>query len=220
MTDNGRYQAVLFDLDGTLLDTIGDIADSMNLALQNRDLPQNDEETYKTFIGQGIREFVTRSIPANKSNDELVLSLIGEMRAEYHKRWNNKTCPYTGIPELLNDLSHRNIRMAVLSNKPDDFTKMMIREMLPEWHFELVIGARKNVPRKPDPAGAIEIAEKFNLSPAQCVYVGDSETDIEMAISAGMLPVGVSWGFRTKNQLTESGAVMVLDKPPDLLEVM
>jgi phosphoglycolate phosphatase len=211
-----KYKAVLFDLDGTLLDTINDITDSMNIALREAGLEGHDSDTFKRFIGDGIEEFVERSLPDGNRTPELIQEIVTGMRAEYRSRWQNQTVPYPGIPQLLDNLSAQHIHLSVLSNKPDDFTKKMIRTLLSQWHFDPLLGARKDVPRKPDPAGALEIAQRLGVNPDECIYLGDSETDMIMAVSAGMLPVGVSWGFRTGNQLLGSGAEVVLDRPADL----
>ncbi|MBN1356979.1 HAD family hydrolase [bacterium] len=215
-----EYGAVIFDLDGTLLDTIADIADSMNITLAEHGFPGHGIEAYKSFVGDGITEFVLRSLPATHREPERICTLVAGMRAEYANRWRNNTVPFDGIPELLDALTSAGLKLAVLSNKPDDFTKMMIRALLPGWHFDPLLGARDQVPRKPHPAGALEIARYLTLEPGRCVYLGDSETDMQAAVAAGMIPVGVSWGFRSAGQLISSGAQTVIDTPAELLRLI
>jgi len=153
------YRAVIFDLDGTLLDSIGDIADSINAALVYHGYPVHDQEQVKTFIGDGIEELVKRALPRGTSDPDAVRSCLETMRTEYANRWNARTLPFDGIPELLNTLTRNGMKMSVLSNKPDDFTKIMIKTLLPEWIFAQVRGARPDFPQKPDPASACLMAE-------------------------------------------------------------
>jgi phosphoglycolate phosphatase len=142
------------------------------------------------------------------------------MRREYTQRWAELTKPYPGVPDLLDGLTQRGIRMAVLSNKPDDFTKLMVEALLPRWSFEAVLGVRAGVPKKPDPAAALEIARKLGVEPSAFLYLGDTDTDMKTAVSAGMFPVGALWGFRPGNELAAHGAQVLIQDPPDLLGLL
>jgi len=215
-----RFKAVIFDLDGTLLDTIEDLADSMNNVLSRRRYPVHDINAYKYFVGNGLRELVRRAFPEDARRDENIDRGLSEMREEYGKRWSSKTKPYKGIDALLNGLAGKGLKMAVLSNKADDFTKQMIRKFLPDWHFGLVLGERSGVPRKPDPAGALEIAGTLGIQPEDCLYLGDTGVDMRTAISAGMYPVGVLWGFRKAEELVENGARLLITSPAVLLDLL
>jgi phosphoglycolate phosphatase len=215
-----KFKAVLFDLDGTLLDTLQDLADSMNTVLERFGFPSHPLEDYKYFVGEGMASLVRRTLPESRRNqEETVATCLASMKEIYGGRWMGQTRPYPGIPELLDQLSARKIMLSVLSNKPNDFTRMMVKNLLPFWHFEYVFGERPNIPRKPDPFAALEICELSRISPEAFVYLGDTATDMITAKSAGMYAVGVTWGFRPAEELTENGANTLISKPTDLLDL-
>ncbi len=215
-----KYKAVLFDLDGTLLDTIQDIAESMNSVLRCCNFPTHPVETYKTFVGDGIEALARRVLPEGRRDEETVSGCVSAMRKEYWARWQDNTRPYEGVPELLDALVARGIKLAVLSNKPDDITKIMVAGVLSGWPFEPVLGAKPSVPKKPDPAGALEIARQLSVPPEKFLYLGDTGTDMKTAKAAGMYPVGVDWGFRTAAELVSNGAKIVIKNPLELLEII
>jgi phosphoglycolate phosphatase len=214
------FRAVLFDLDGTLLDTLDDLADSTNLALRQLGLPEHPVKSYKRFVGDGIDSLIRRAAPKDHCDLATLAKCVDLTREHYAARWAEKTRPYDGIPELLDALTMRGIRMAVFSNKPDEFTQLCVQRLLAGWHFEVVLGARPTLPRKPDPAGALLIAQRFQLEPAEVVYLGDTDTDMQTAVAARMFPVGALWGFRTAEELVAHGARMLIQKPLDLLPVL
>lgn len=219
--DQMVFRAVLFDLDGTLLDTIQDLAESMNRVLRSFHFPPHDVEAYKYFVGDGMENLARRAIPEKYREEEATVArCVAAMRHEYEKRWAQSTLPYRGVPELLNGLTAREISMAVLSNKPDDFTKMIVSRLLDGWRFKAVLGARPNVPKKPDPAAALEIARLMGIPPHQFLYLGDTNTDMNTAVSAGMYPVGALWGFRKADELTAGGAKELIQHPTDLLRLL
>ena len=145
---------------------------------------------------------------------------IADFQGEYAAGWNVHTRPYPGIIELLQSLQHRGLKLAVLSNKPDAFTKLCVRHYLAAFAFEVVLGQREHVPRKPHPAGAREAAETLGLNVEEILYVGDTAIDMQTARSAGMYPVGVTWGFRPREELAQSGAAAIIDQPQQLLELL
>ena len=212
-------RAAIFDLDGTLLDTLDDLADSANEALAAAGLPAHPVDAYRTFVGDGINTLVQRILPAGNSGDEMVAQVLSLYRAAYGRRWNNKTRPYAGITETLYELSSRSVKLSVLSNKPQNFTELCIAHHLPGNPFEIVLGQRDIVPRKPDPAGALEISSAFQVSPGEVLFIGDTKTDMDTATAAGMRAIGVSWGFRPVEELLEHGAEMVVNHPVELLEL-
>jgi phosphoglycolate phosphatase len=213
------FQAVLFDLDGTLLDTLADLAASMNAVLARQGLPQHGLAAYKYYVGDGIANLVRRALPEQRrAEDLLVTQCCAEMRAEYSRRWRDKTRPYDGIPELLDTLASRGLNLAVLSNKPDEMTRLTVRELLPRWRFDAVRGERPGTPRKPDPAAALEIAAQLGLPPAAFLYLGDTNTDMQTALAARMYPLGALWGFRTAEELAVSGAKALIASPMELLK--
>jgi phosphoglycolate phosphatase len=213
-----NFQAVIFDLDGTLLDTLDDISSSANSALVRFGLPTHRVDEYRYFIGDGVTELISRAVPAEKRNDDIIADCVKAFRENYVHNWNVNTRPYDGVPELLDALAAKHVKMAVLSNKPDDFTKRCIREFLPGQRFEIVLGQRDGIPRKPDPAGALRIAEILGITPSRFLYLGDSGVDMKTAVRAGMFPVGALWGFRPGEELWENGAQAVIERPMDLLD--
>jgi phosphoglycolate phosphatase len=220
MESNMKQRAVIFDLDGTLLDTIEDIGNSMNSVLHRFGFEEHDVETYKSIVGEGIEHLVRRSLPEeNRTNQSLLAECLLSMREEYGRRWNEKTRPYPGIPELLDTLADRGIKMAILSNKPDDMTRIVVAQLLPKWRFDAVLGARPSVPKKPDPLGALEIAELLEIRPSDFLYMGDTRIDMETANRAGMKAVGVLWGFRQAEELIAGGAKAIISTPMDLMEL-
>lgn len=213
------FQAVLFDLDGTLLDTLEDLASAMNRVLAKYSFPSHQVEAYKNFIGDGIESLVRRALPAGHP-ESMVPELVEAMREEYGKHMADNTRPYKGIPELLDSLTGRGLKLAILSNKPDEPTKSIITRFFPHWRFNPVWGARPEVPKKPDPTAALEVAERLNILPHHFVYLGDSATDMKTALGAGMYPVGALWGFRTAEELTNSGAKALIQNPMELLDLL
>ena len=212
------YKAVLFDLDGTLLDTLEDLADSMNAALSGLGFPLHPVSSYKDFVGEGVEFLAYSALPEKNRNEATLAECIKRMRQEYGLRWDHKTKPYSGIPELLTELEKRGIRKAILSNKPDDFTKKVAGKFLKDWSFETVLGSQTNFPKKPDPVAALSIAESMKFQPMEFLYLGDTKIDMLTAVAAGMFPVGALWGFRSRQELAESGGKKLIQKPQELLE--
>jgi phosphoglycolate phosphatase len=212
------FQAVVFDLDGTLLDTIEDLSDSMNAVLSQMGFPARTIAEYKLFVGDGIEKLVLRSLP--EGQDSFLKEALSLMYYEYSRRWSIKTKLYNGIPELLAEISRKGLKKAVLSNKPDEFTQEAIKRFFPEFHFDFVLGEKKGNAKKPDPAGAIEISKNLGIPAAEFVYLGDTAVDMLTAASAGMFPVGALWGFRSAEELLKGGAKRLVEKPMDLLELL
>jgi phosphoglycolate phosphatase len=215
-----NYQAVLFDLDGTLLDTLEDLADSTNAALRRMGFAEHPLAAYRYFIGDGMLNLVRRALPPEHCNEAAIAECVALMREEYGARWAVKTHPFAGIAELLDALVARGVAMAVLSNKPHEFTRLCVSRMLPRWPFQQVLGAQPSLPGKPDPAGALQISRQMGFAPQQFLYLGDTNTDMQTAVAAGMFPVGVTWGFRTPDELLRFGARALLTKPLDLLDIL
>ncbi|MBD3307456.1 HAD-IA family hydrolase [candidate division KSB3 bacterium] len=215
------YKAVLFDLDGTLLDTLEDLANSMNRVLAAQGFPTHPIDAYRYFVGDGLQMLVARTVPEEQRSDEVVINeSIRRFNADYGQSWNIKTRPYEGVPEMLDTLGTRGLPLAILSNKPHAFTQHCVSALLADWPFAVVLGQREGIPRKPDPAGAVEIAEMLNVLPAEFLYLGDTGTDMQTAVAAGMFPVGVLWGFRTREELQQNGAQVLLDRPADLFSLL
>jgi len=215
-----RFKAILFDLDGTLLDTLIDLANSMNAALARLGFPTHPVDAYRFFVGDSVKTEARRAMPAEHVNNETVSKCLALAREEYAKCWANNTKPYPGIPELLTELEKLGLPKAVLSNKPDDFTKLNVEKLLGDWSFKSVIGLRPSALKKPNPASALEIADELKVPPSRFIYLGDTDTDMQTAVAAGMYLVGALWGFRTKEELLESGAKTLVQHPLDVLELL
>lgn len=212
-----RFKAALFDMDGTLLDTLAGIADSMNAVLTGFGYPRHQLEAYRYFVGNGMDVLVERAFPAAARTEQRIAQGVAAMRADYRTRWRLQTRVYQGIPELLTALHRAGLKLAVLSNKSDDFTREMAQELLAAWPFEAVLGARPQIPKKPDPSTAIEIAGRMQVAPRDFLYLGDTAVDMTTAIGAGMYPIGALWGFRGAAELLEAGARMLIAQPTDLI---
>ncbi len=215
-----KHSAVLFDLDGTLLDTLRDIADSVNGALSHLGFPQYEVEAYKYFIGDGRETLAIRALPQHHRDAVTVGKLITYIDEEYSERWANNTRPYHGIPELLDALTNSGIKMTILSNKPHSFTELMVSRLLTQWRFEFVVGALPSVPKKPDPTAALQIARQLNIRPVEFLYLGDTDVDMKTATAADMYPIGALWGFRTADELLSGGAKVLIRQPTDLLHLL
>ena len=218
---SAKYRAVCFDLDGTLLDTLDDLADSANRTLAAHGLPAHPVEAYKDFVGDGMRTLVRRIVPEHlRDDDDLAEKMFQGARAQYAKRWAEKTRPYPGIPELLDELTSRGLLMAVLSNKPHDFTELCVAELLPHWKFHVVQGVSDDVPAKPDPTGVRRVAAALDVPADEFLYVGDTATDMKTATAGGMFAVGVLWGFRQADELRDNGAAVLIERPEELLDLL
>jgi phosphoglycolate phosphatase len=214
-----KFQAILFDLDGTLLDTLEDLGDTVNLVLARNGFPIHSIDAYRHFVGDGVAMLFHRALPENKRNDDIVRICVQTFHEEYSRGWNMKTKPYDGVTEMLDVLTMYGVKMAILSNKPDIFTKQCVAEFLSDWTFDMVLGQHSSLPLKPDPSGAKEIAEYLNVPSSDFVYLGDTAVDMKTAVAAGMLPVGALWGFRTGKELLENGARVLVKKPREVLNL-
>jgi len=212
-----KKQAVLFDLDGTLLDTLADLAASANRSLAALGLPTHPESAYRCFVGDGLQTLVERILPEGERQEAMIDKVAAAFLEDYAEHWRDKTRPYPGVEEMLSLLEQQGLRLAVLSNKPESFTRLCVRELLAGHDFFPVFGQKEGRPKKPDPAGALEVARELDLDPAAFLYLGDTATDMRTALAAGMTPVGALWGFRTREELLESGARHLLSRPTELV---
>lgn len=202
------------------MDTLTDIADSMNAALLRFGFPQHPADAYRYFVGDSVVSMVERTLPANCRDGQTIEKCRLALTEEYHLRWANNTKPYPGIRQLLTELERQKIPKAVLSNKPHEFTVPMVKKMFPDFTFNFVLGVSETVKRKPDPSAALLIAEKLRIPPAKILYLGDTNTDMRTAVAAGMFPVGALWGFRDEKELIDSGAKATIKKPLDCLKIL
>lgn len=210
------FKAVIFDLDGTLLYTLEDLADSLNQVLREEGLPTHDYDAYRFMVGNGLERLVIRALPAGLRIPAHVRPILRKFIELYRDRQVAKTRPYPDIPELLSALAAQGLRLAVLSNKAHPNTLAVVEHFFPGL-FEIVLGMRPEVPPKPDPAGALEIGRFFNMEPVDILYLGDSDVDMKTAVAAGLYPLGAAWGYRPVSELKEAGALAVINAPLDML---
>lgn len=215
------FSAVLFDLDGTLLDTLDDLADATNAVLAARGWPTHPTQTYKTFVGNGAVKLIERALPDDaRSQPGLLADVVAEFKAQYARCWNAKTRPYDGVAELLAGLADRGVKTAVLSNKPHEFTVLCVEKLLGDWSFYAVQGVAEDVPPKPDTTGCHRVTNLLNVPADRFLYLGDTNTDMQTASLAGMFAVGATWGFRPAKELRDAGADRLIDHPTDLLDLL
>lgn len=215
-----KFKAVIFDLDGTLVNSLEDIAESMNTVLSTLGFKSHDLQAYKYFIGNGIKNLVREALPEGSRQETLISECFDLMMEEYRIRCLDKTRPYQGIPELLDELTKREIKLAVLSNKIDELTKKVVSAILPNWNFEVVIGPSINVPRKPNPKGALLISKKMGIPQSEIMYLGDSGVDMQTATAANMYAVGVLWGYRSKEELIVNGSRSLINHPLEIINLL
>ena len=213
-------ELVIFDLDGTLLDTIGDLAVACNAVLAVRGLPQHSYEEYCHFVGNGIMRLVERALPEPLRKPENVALVRADFVKYYTEHIDRYTKPYAGIPEVVAELARRGVRMAVASNKFQAGTEKLIRLFFPDAAFAAVFGQRPGVPLKPDPAVVEEILARTGTPKERVLYVGDSGVDMQTAAAAGVRSAGVTWGFRDRDELAASGARHIVDRPEELLGLL
>jgi len=192
----------------------------MNAVLTRFGFPTHPTDSYRYFVGDGTDCLVRRVLPKDHLDDETVSRSLTALRDEYSKHWADNTKPYAGIPELLSALQERKFPKAVLSNKPDEFTQITVEKLLPDWSFGIVRGVKPSVPKKPDPAAALDIARELQIPPRRFLYLGDTNTDMQTANSAGMYAVGALWGFRTAEELRANGAKTLVENPQDILKLL
>ncbi|KPK76203.1 MAG: hypothetical protein AMJ79_07650 [Phycisphaerae bacterium SM23_30] len=213
-----NFQAIIFDLDGTLIDTLRDIALSVNQALEKFNLPIHPVDSYRLKVGNGAWMTISRSLGDDKQH--LIDKVLELQRNYYDEHCFDHTRPYPGIPEMLRDLKKNHFRSAVLSNKPDHFTKRLVNHFFAAHLFDFIRGQLPDVPLKPDPAAALAIADQFGAAPERIVYLGDTAVDMLTARAAGMFAIGAAWGFRDCSELVNNGCQTIIDHPSRLIQFL
>jgi phosphoglycolate phosphatase len=212
---------LICDLDGTLLDTLDDLTDSMNDALRSFGFATHDVEAYRLKIGDGAQLLAARAVPAAHAGDPATVEAVYQAYlAAYERRWRFKTRPYDGIADLLDACAGQGTRLAVYSNKPDRFTRLTVEALLPSWPWAVIRGQRPDTARKPAPDGALAVAAELGLPPEACAFLGDSEADMLCARAAGMTAIGALWGFRSEEEITAAGAHHLATTPGDVWPVL
>lgn len=213
-------KCAIFDLDGTLLNTIEDLAIATNYALRENGFPEHEVEAYKKFVGDGVFKLVERALPKDKGEDKNLVSKVLKSFDEYYKEHMlDKTKPYENMEKVLDALKEKGISLAVVSNKPDEFAGDIVRRFFGD-RFDIIFGHRKGYLTKPDPASVNEVINYLKVSKEETIYIGDSNVDIKTAKNAKVKSIGVTWGFRGEKELVEEGADFIARKPEDILNIV
>lgn len=212
-------KAIIFDLDGTLLNTLKDLAFSVNTVLRQEGFSEHPVDAYRYFIGEGIDMLVQKALPPERSAQQKLKEITKAVKEEYSRRWSEYTRPYSGVAEMLDYFEENQVPKAIFSNKTHEFTILTVEQLLPGWKFVSVCGIQPGVPRKPDPTGVLEIADKMKIKPEKILYLGDTNTDMQTAMAGGFYAVGALWGFRPAEELLESGARILAETPQDVIDI-
>ncbi len=209
-------RGVIFDLDGTLLDTLEDLADAANASLAHFGFPGHATNAYKYFVGDGLSILIGRILPETNRSQAEITACMDIFLQIYGKQWDAKSKPYAGILEMLQQLRAAGLQLGILSNKPHAFTQLCVQRYFGADTFSCIYGQREGTPKKPDPAAALEIAALMHLQPREIAYVGDTSTDMRTGIQAGMLTIGVLWGFRDREELEKNKANRIVSHPSEI----
>ena len=210
-------KAVLFDLDGTLVNSLFDLGASTNYALEKMGFPTHETEKFKIFVGDGMAKLIERALPENKRDRETINTTLQIFMEHYRAHYVDKTVPYDGISELLDAL--KGYKKAVISNKADEMVIPLTKKLLGE-RFDIVCGKREGYPTKPDPTLTLEIIKELGVEPKECIFVGDSGMDMAVAKNSGCVAVGVLWGFRGKEELKANGADYIVSNALEILHIL
>ncbi len=215
------YKACIFDLDGTLTDTLESLAFSVNETMKEIGMPQITEDQCRQFVGNGAKVLIEKTLRAagdeNLNRFEEAFEVYGRI---FDDNCTYKVKPYDGIPEMLHQMKERGMKLGVLSNKPDRQAVHVVSEIFGTDTFDIVQGQKEGVPRKPDPAAALSIAGQFGISPKEAIYIGDSEVDAATGKAAGMDTILVSWGFRPKEELREAAPEWIVDRAEEIMAII
>ena len=213
-----KIAAVILDLDGTLVDSLRDLAESVNFALGQLSFPTHVVDAYRLKLGYGTDVAISRALPPNRQ--EMLERAVATQQKFYRQHCCDHSRPYPGINDMLRRLASLGVKSAVLSNKPDPLTRLIISELFPADTFKVVRGHREDASLKPDPASALQIAEELGLAPSRIAFVGDTAVDMETACRAGMSAIGVEWGFRDRSELEQNGSTATIEHPHLLEKVL
>lgn len=212
-------KAVLFDLDGTLVNSLDDLANACNYALRCNNFPVHETEAYKYFVGNGIPKLIERILPENSRDAEIKARVSEKFYEHYSLHYADNTVVYRGLHELVDAIKKLGIKVAVVTNKADGPAKEVVNKVMPNT-FDLVYGQREGIPTKPDPTLTLMAMKELGVKPDECIFIGDSGMDVATAVNSGAVPVGVLWGFRKADELEQNGARYLIDVPEKLLDII
>lgn len=212
-------KAVLFDLDGTLVNSLGDLAEATNRALAAGGFPAREVEEFKLFAGDGMPKMLERALPEGNKSPETVQRLLTVLKSYYIEHYADKSTPYDGVPELIAELKKRGFIVAVVTNKLQEMAEVVVNKFYGD-AFDRVFGMREGIPAKPDPTMALLAMRELGVTPEECVFVGDSGMDVATGVNSGALPVGELWGFRGEEELRKNGARYIISRPEELLKII
>ncbi|EDS72484.1 HAD family hydrolase [Anaerofustis stercorihominis] len=217
-----NIKAAIFDLDGTIINTLTDLANAGNYVLKKNGFPIHDNEEYRFFVGSGIRNLCIRILPEDKKNDEeWILKIFDQFNEYYGKHYMDNTCAYDGINEMLDTLIKNDIKVAVLTNKGHEFTVPMLKKVFGEFPFSVILGKTDKYPVKPSRECIMHVIGELDVKSSECIYIGDSNVDMKTAINGDIENIiGVSWGFRPIEELKEAGAKYIVDTPKEIIEIV
>ena len=218
----GKYKAAMFDMDGTLIDSLADLADSANEVMDSFAAPRHNLDEYRYFVGNGAKKLMERSLPPALAADEATVSEATTRYKNFYleRHLFTKTKPYDGILPMLEKFRAWNIPCAVVTNKPHAAALSVAEKLFPKGTFFAVVGDRDGAPRKPDPTNALKLAKEMRVLPEEVVFFGDSDADMQTAVNAGFLPVGVLWGFRPREELAANGGKLFLANPLEIFNLV
>ena len=212
-------KAVLFDLDGTLADSLIDLADGVNRAIASKGFPTHEVEAFKYFVGDGIPKMIERALPES-NRDAATINEIKDIFLPYYAiHYADNTYAYAGMPELVNTLKSQGFIVAVVTNKEQHMANEVVKSLYGDV-FDLIFGKRDGIPAKPDPTAALMAMKELGVTPEECVFIGDSGMDVATAVNSGAVPVGELWGFRKEDELLENGAKYIIRQPQELLDII
>lgn len=214
-----KFNAVFFDLDGTLANSLADLANSVNYVLSSKGFPTHNTECYKLFAGDGILKMIERAVPTEYSQTPVVLELKDMFMEYYAKHYADNTVAYDGLNELVYSLKKNGIKIAVVTNKAQEMAEKVVNKLFGD-SFDYILGLRDGVPAKPDPTGIFMAMKELNVEPVECAFVGDTGMDVAGGVNAGAYPIGVLWGFREKDELIKFGAKAFAANAEELLSLL
>jgi phosphoglycolate phosphatase len=215
-----KFEAAIFDLDGTLLDSLEDIANAANEVLQSLGKETYPVHQFQFLVGDGVAMLFQRALPECEQDPDLKADCMRRFDESYAKQWNNRSKPYDGIDAMLKKLEQHSVSLSVLSNKPDGFTKKCVAHFFGGFEFAHVLGHSDLFPRKPDPASARWITNQLGIATGRIAYVGDTNTDMKTAVGAGLFAIGVTWGFRPESELLACGAQAICHTAAELADFL